>query len=272
MSLSENQQKQAEDYLENTLSLDEKSEFELLLVENQELADYIAVNQEMQVQFNENDWSFVDEENQGPEVVELENYLKSDAAKEIKSSIKKANDAFVNTTTKTTSNKKSYYSYFAIAATIVIFVGYFMFNNSPTNQEIYAEYNDWSNLPSLTSRGDSDNVLLVNGEKAFLNKDYNKAVNYFDTFLETSNNKANALLYYGVSNLELANHDKALDAFNQLISSETLDRSKGYWYKALTYLKIDNKEAAVKTLSVLVKDSTNYNYKEAQELLNKLKD
>ncbi|WP_452226281.1 tetratricopeptide repeat protein [Lacinutrix cladophorae] len=266
MSLSENLLKQAENYLENTMSLDEKKAFELHVSNNQELADYVAVNKEMRVQFNENTWSFVDEDS---EVVALENYLKSDEANEVKETLKKVNDDFVK---EKHSNKKSYFSYFAIAASVLILVGFFMFNNTPTNQEIYAEYNDWSNLPSLTSRGDSDNALLVDGEKAFLNKDYTEAVNYFNTFLETSKYNANALLYFGVSNMEIGSHDKALDAFNQLITSKSLDRSKGYWYKALTYLKMNNKEAAVKTLSILVKDTSNYNYAEALELLNKLKD
>jgi len=266
MSLSENLQNQADDYLKDTLSIHAKKAFEVLLQENQELVDYVAINKEMQAHYNEEDWSFVEED---AETVELEEYLKSDEAKALKASVKKVNDRFVK---ERPSNRRNYFSYLAIAASVIVFVGYFVFNDSPTSLEVYSDYNDWSNLPSLTSRGDSDNVLLVNGEKAFLNKEYKEAAIYFEDFLTTSNNSANALLYYGVSNIELGHYAKALDAFNQLISSETLDRSKGYWYKMLTYLKMEDKKNAIIQLELIVKDSGNYKFVEAQELLEKLRD
>ncbi|WP_452232508.1 tetratricopeptide repeat protein [Lacinutrix sp. MEBiC02595] len=266
MSLSENLQNQADDYLKDTLSIPAKKAFELLLQENEELADYISINKEMQAHYNEEDWSFVDPDE---ETVELESYLKSNEAKALQASVKKVNDSFVK---ERPFNKKNYFSYLAIAASIIVFVGYFVFSDSPTNLEVYSDYNDWSNLPSLTSRGDSDNILLVNGEKAFLNKEYQEAVVYFEDFLTTTNTNATALLYYGISNIELGNYEKALDAFNQLISSETLDSSKGYWYKMLTYLKMEDKANSIKQLELIVQDSGNYKFEEAQELLEKLRD
>lgn len=267
MSLSEDIQNQAEDYLDGKLTDAAKIAFEDMLTSNKELKDYISINQEMRAHYNNQDWSFI---NDNSEVEILEAYLKSDEANALKHTIKAVNNTFAK---EKATNKKSYFSYFAIAASIVILVGFFMFNQTPSNLEIYADYNDWSSLPSLTTRGNTDNDLLVSGEKAFLDKDYDKAENYFKTYLTTSkSNNANALLYYGISNLELGSHEKAIETFNELIVSETIDSSKGHWYKVLTYLKMDDKEAAIKTLNILVKDSLNYNHKEAQELLNKLKD
>jgi len=223
----------------------------------------------MRTQYNEQDWLFTASDS---EINPLEDYLKSDGAKEIKTAIKSVNDNYVNVTS---SNKKSYFSYLAIAASIIVLVGYFMFNSSPNNMELYAQYNDWSNLPSFTTRGDSDNKLLVSGEKAFLDSNYLKAKNYFEEFLNTSEEKnanANALLYYGITNIELGDFTKALESFNKLIASETLDSSKGYWYKALMYLKMDDKASAIKELKIIVTDASNYNYTVAKELLSKLKD
>jgi len=263
MSLSDDILKQAEDYLDGKLSSDALKAFELLLNDNQELTDYVLVNKEMRVQYNDKDWSFVNEDS---DVKPLENYLKSTEAKALKETIKSVNDDFVKSRS---SIKKNYFSYIAIAASIVVLVGYFIFNSSPTSLEIYSEYNNWSNLPSLTSRSDSDNALLVNGEKAFLDKDFEKAENYFSTYLKDLNHP-NALLYFGVSNMELGNHDKALNAFNQLIESNAIDSSKGYWYKALTYLKMDDRESVIETLNIILENGSNYNYTEAQELLEKL--
>ena len=142
MSLSENLQNQADDYLKDTLSIHAKKAFEVLLQENQELVDYVAIKKEMQAHYNEDEWSFVEED---AETVELEEYLKSDEAKALKASVKKVNDRFVK---ERPSNRRNYFSYLAIAASVIVFVGYFVFNDSPTSLEVYSDYNDWSNLPS----------------------------------------------------------------------------------------------------------------------------
>jgi hypothetical protein len=267
MSLSENLQNQADDYLTDKLSIDAKKAFELLLQDNQELVDYISINKEMQAHYNEEDWSFADK---NVEVEELERYIKSDDAKALKASIKKVNDRFVK---ESPSNKKNYFSYLAIAASVVFLIGYFVFNDSASNLELYENYNSWQELPSLISRGDVEDTTLAEAENAFVNKNYEKAHLFFDAYIQNSYTVAGTvLLYQGIVFLELNEYNNALATFNELIESNSLDNSKGYWYKALTYLKMDDTDAAIATLNVLVSDTSNYNYSKAQELLEKLRD
>jgi len=265
MSLTENILNQADDYLDGKLAFEESKAFELMLTNNQELLDYININKEMRVQYNNQDWLFVEDDT---DIEVLEKYLKSDDAKKYKASILKVNADYIN---KSNSKKTSLITYFSIAASIVILLGYFIFNSEQTNIEIYSLYNDWSNLPSLTTRSDSDNDLLVKGEEAFLNKDFNSSKEFFEMYLNTGKSiNSNVLLYLGISNLEIKNYEKALTNFDDLIESKSIDFSKGYWFKALTYLKMDDKVSSIRELSIIVKDSSNYNYNQAKKLLLEL--
>jgi len=55
-----------------------------------------------------------------------------------------------------------------------------------------------------------------------------------------------------------------------LSKSNLMDASKGLWYKALVFLKIDDKIEAEKALNQIVENETNYNFNEAKALLKKL--
>jgi tetratricopeptide (TPR) repeat protein len=70
--------------------------------------------------------------------------------------------------------------------------------------------------------------------------------------------------------LELENYREAIQTFDKLRNSNTLDNHKAYWYTALVYLKQNNAENAKKVLQTLVQDTSNYNYEKAIELLKKL--
>ncbi|WP_290702158.1 tetratricopeptide repeat protein, partial [Lacinutrix sp.] len=78
-------------------------------------------------------------------------------------------------------------------------------------------------------------------------------------------------LYLGVSQLELENYTEALKNFQKIIDSKTMDQSKGYWYKALTYLKMDDRENAIKEFEISAYSPKHFNHVEARELLKELK-
>jgi len=49
-----------------------------------------------------------------------------------------------------------------------------------------------------------------------------------------------------------------------------LDRSKGLWFKALVYLKMDDKKSAKHTLKKITENLSNFNYTKAEKLLAEL--
>lgn len=133
------------------------------------------------------------------------------------------------------------------------------------------QYNGWSELPSLIERGESENEYLVKGEEAFLNKEYAIAKQQFENVAsEGANFNANTSLYLGISYLELNEYKSALLTFDKLINSESLDASKGHWYKGLTYLKMNKKDDAKEQFEILAKHKGYYNHETAKSILKQL--
>ena len=268
MSLPEELLKQANNYLENTLSDEERSDFELELAQNKELQEYLSISKEMDKQYSDTDWQFLESTNT-KEVDALEDYLKSDETKALRSAINNASITFKKNEKKPKTFNLKKYSFLAVAALVILFLGLNFFGS---NNNLYQDYNSWEELPSLINRGEVQENILQNAEAAFLNKEYSKANNLYKQYIDTTKEfNVTAYLYLGITDLELNNEAQALSSFNKIIESNSLDASKGHWYKALTYLKFEKNDLAIEQLELIVENSDNYNFSEAQLLLNKLK-
>ena len=268
MSLSENLLKQADKYLEKLMSESENAAFEIELSNNTELQEYLAINKELGIQLDNKDWQFVDA-SKSPQVKDLEDYFKSEEAQSLKTVLSKVGDKYKDTSKPKSNNNIKRYTFFAIAASVVLLIGLFFLNN---NQNIYNDYNSWQELPSLIERGHSESATLQDAEQAFIAKDYVSANSFYSKYLkETEVINVNVYLYLGITQLELNQKDKALSTFEAILTSDSIDFSKGYWYKTLVYLKAKDKNNAIKQLKLIVKDSTNYKFSEAEKILKQLK-
>ena len=69
--------------------------------------------------------------------------------------------------------------------------------------------------------------------------------------------------------MESGNLENAKTTFDQLIESDLLDASKGYWYKALLFLK-KGEEQEAKVILEKIKSESLYNSLKAGELLEEL--
>ncbi|WP_055447817.1 tetratricopeptide repeat protein [Lacinutrix mariniflava] len=273
MNFSEDILQQIEDYLNGTMTKAQTFAFETQIKENADLAKALGINKKMRLQYSDEEWDFVKDYKNRKKINELEVLLKSNELQDKKKAIQNAGDLYFNKVKPENEIRRNKsLPFLAIAASIVLLIGYFtFFNNDLTNQEIYAQHNSWEELPSLVSRSETNSSLLSNGESAFINKDYKLAEEHFNAYV--SNKKEvniNALLYLGVSQLELENYNSALKSFQKIIDSNTLDQSKGYWYKALVYLKMDDEKNTINTLNSIVKDSKNFNFVKAEKLLKEL--
>lgn len=269
MSLSENLQLQADKYLVSTLSESELKAFKLELTNNKALQDYISINQEMNAQYNDLDWQFLGS-NFNNKVEELEQFFKKEETKELKLTLQKISDNYNNNSKKIGVKKKNIYPFLAVAASIMLLLGVFFYNS---NKNLYSNYNTWNELPSLIERSASQNQMLQNAEQAFINKDYLTANTLYSQYIKQENTtNYNVYLYLGITQIELNKNEEALLSFNKVIESNSLDFSKGYWYKALTYLKIKDNANAIVQLEIIIKNPENYKFAEAKKLLEKLKD
>ncbi|WP_104735650.1 tetratricopeptide repeat protein [Hanstruepera ponticola] len=263
MSLSDDLKKKADDYVFGSMSKQLRSEFKKRIDSDSELAAYIKVNEEMKSQYNDEDWFFIDRKHS--DIDNLESFLKNSKIQELKKTIQTINHKHFENKSK--SKKKNRY-YYLLAACLVSLLGYFVFNTSQSTLDVYTEYSDWSTLPSLTSRGESNRDLLHSAEVAFLEQDYEKTKKMLEKYSDLNSIiDPNASLYLGISYLETNDFDSAIGTFDKLIQSNSLDSSKGFWYKALVYLKAGDKKGAKNILKLIVKSPSNYNYEKARDIL-----
>jgi len=160
--------------------------------------------------------------------------------------------------------------YSSVAASIIFLFYSLLFQNSNLTT-IYEQHNSWNELPSLSIKGETIGYQKAELEKLFLSKDYNATIKLGNTILASSKNTdPNVLLYIGISQIEVNKNNDALITFTSLIESNTIDNHKGYWYKAMVYLKLDDKSNAIKVLEKIV--SKNYFKKDqALKILKKIK-
>ena len=148
----------------------------------------------------------------------------------------------------------------SIAASLLIlaFAGLWYFNDSPSNEELYqihyaiAKDEISSDISAELSEigfseGNDESLLELQNSMALFNK------NEYSAFIASTENlihlddlshyKDQILFYQGLAHMELGQFEKALEHFNYI---EGTDRTS--WYKALCYLKIEDKEQVLKII------------------------
>ena len=142
----------------------------------------------------------------------------------------------------------------------------FFLNQYETTESYYKKYAQWNDLPSFIEKGVAAN-LFVKGELLFKEKKYQEAITTLSTIDSKDVYYPFALMYIGASYDKLNENAKAIATFlrlSQLTSFE--EYSKGYWYEFLIHLKMSNQEEAKKVQSIILKDSSNYNYAIAKDI------
>jgi len=228
-------------YLENELSAEEKTTFEKQLSEDQELASAFETFKELNLHL----------ENKFGNETELKAFkknLKSISAAHFKS--KKA---------KVVAFKPWQY---AIAASVAVLVGLFVFQN------INPSFEDYNNpeMATFIERGDvNENLKLA--QDAFNSKKYKTAIPHFEVVLQM--NKSPEIQYfYAISLLEDNQFQKAETNFTELKSGTSIYKNKATWYLALSKLKQKDYDSCKAILLTIPDDFEDYD--QVQELLNEL--
>lgn len=153
---------------------------------------------------------------------------------------------------------------YAIAASVVLLVGVFVFNNFSSLR--YTDFHTHQNI-SLTVRGDNPD-LLHTAETAFNHKDFAKAETAFKALLDKGETNSELKLYSAIANIELSNYERAETLLNELKDGQSVYKNKAIWYLALSKLKQKNYEACLSILKTIPEDAEDY--KQAQKLIKKL--
>jgi cytochrome c-type biogenesis protein CcmH/NrfG len=229
-------------YLQNEMNAEEKSNFEKQVSENEEFASEFA--------------SFKIAHTQ------LENKFGIAAEREAfeENLTKIANKHFNKESSKVIAFKPWNY---AVAASIVVLVGLFFFNYM--QKPVYEDFNQHEQA-YFTERS-IENATLKQAETAFNEKRYKEAVPLFEKILKQT--KTPEIQYfYGISLLEANKTKKAAIVFQELRSGTSVYKNKATWNLALTRLKQKNYIGCKEILLTIPEDYEDY--VEVQVLLKEL--
>ncbi|MDC3388844.1 tetratricopeptide repeat protein, partial [Flavobacteriaceae bacterium] len=230
-----------------------------------ELAQEVKINKNLYALYETEDWGEIDILNK--DGIDYQEYLLSDDANKIKKAIHNANTKYnLNNITPT-----KYFKRYGIAASLILLIalGYTIETHEDSSKNLYIEFVNPSELPSLTNRSDADK-LLSDAEELFINKQYTGALRSLELYDEKYETKSiNALLYKGMCHLELNQYSEASTIFNTIKNSDSLDKNKAYWYLAATSLKQEDIDTAKKILQFIV-DNSYFNHRKAKDLLKKI--
>lgn len=153
---------------------------------------------------------------------------------------------------------------YAIAASLVLFIGVFSYNlfSIPS----YGDFASYDTI-NLTVRG-SQNDLITNAEKAFNTKNFTDAETYFSQLLSTDINNQELQLYKAISEIELNKFDKAEILLTKISQGNSAFKNKAIWYLALSKLKQKEYKECIEILKSIPEEAEDYTM--AQKLLKKI--
>ena len=269
IELTEQLLAQIDGYLKETLSAAEKEAFEQRLQNEPELQEEVRLQQQLFDIIGKEQWHTIERLQYEDRITKLKSKLRSSEYQNLSANLRNAEKAYLKEQT-TINPFKKYYRYIAVAAAIIIFFGIYITQTIVSLRSYYETYVNWSDLPSFVEKGQEQNTFLQ-GEEAFKQKNYTEAIAHFQKILPTDELYTNSLVYIGAAYDLLDENDKAIATFQKLASvDDKYERSRGNWYIAMLYLKMENKEKAISLLRTLTKDADSYNYEEAKVLLDTL--
>jgi len=155
--------------------------------------------------------------------------------------------------------------YIAIAASIAaLFILGTLLWPSSSMYEQYAMHAPYS----FQQKGDSFNDL-ISAAKAFNAKDYKTACSHFENYLKENAQDKEAYFALGICHLEMNQEQKALEIFDSELFKNSVFEGKAQWYKALSYLKMEDYQSCIMVLERIKSDSPYYD--KSLSLLKELK-
>lgn len=169
------------------------------------------------------------------------------------------------------SNKIPTLYWFSAAVVVLFFGGLTWFQlKSSSPEQLYQEYyQSYPNVLAPTVRGDSERNLKSDAFYEYDSGNYEKSLELFSKIYKEEAVDY-ALFYQAMSLMELKQYADAIALFDQFKTADNNAFSPFVkWYKALSYLKLNEKEKAVQLLKELSKEE-NPQQSKAKELLDAL--
>lgn len=174
---------------------------------------------------------------------------------------------------KQSSNSKSSFKYWSMAASIALLMGlgWFAYNtfSGPDYGELYAaNFEAYPNTVYTITRSDGEQSLERDAFAAYEAGDYEKAVTAF-LDLKTKGGTTHTDFYLAQSYLHLGKDQEAIEALKRVILNDMGFKAEANWYLALAYLKSEDEVNAITTLNRHI-ENFDYNRENSQALLKEL--
>lgn len=255
-----------ESYLADTMSAEEVVAFEQLIANDPELR--AEVDLARQINLHLTDTSGDTDIPETEYVRKMRSYLQGEEAREVQKKIQKVGREYHSNSSKP-KRKRSLLIAAAVALMLASTLA-LLFIQDPGTEQLYAQYYTSSDLPGVVQR-DGSNSLLELGALAFQNEEYLEAVAYLEDYKSTTENPIVAsYLYKGAAHMELNEFYKAIEEFELAIDSDSMDATKGFWFKAMAYLKAGDELKAKYILKDISEHVWYFNHDKAKELLKSL--
>ncbi|MCB0851510.1 MAG: hypothetical protein KDD63_04785 [Bacteroidetes bacterium] len=179
------------------------------------------------------------------------------------------------TFTHNIARRSVFWRYSGIAASLLVLVGVtFMLNRAqdkPTSADVLTQYyKPYDNMITFRDSVSQSEELLQSAMEAYEAKEYQLAVTAFQEYIKTSEEDLRPYIYLGISQMELGNFQQADESFVKVMTLKPY-RQQAQWYRVLTYLKADNKEAAIQYINeVRAETPDHYRYREMGQILKLL--
>lgn len=214
-----------EEYLQGNMSREERSLFEAALSSNEELSSEFMVYRTIETEMR-NDIKHKAQK------IALENSLQALNARYFKSNQgqnAKVFQLFPNRLYKITA---------AIAASIlVMLIAYALFLQPGQNTQRLASNYFNTHLEQLSQTMDASQDSLQLGIAAYNNKEYSKALQYFQGLYSHHPDNTEAKKNLGLVYLATKEYDKALQQFDELAKLKHLHSNSGLFLKAVTLMQ-----------------------------------
>lgn len=260
-----------EAYLNNNLSNNQLITFEERLKNDIDFFEKVQLEKQLFETLNEKSLKYsFNKEHKSVQAYKAE--FENDVTKGIKSAIIKAEGDYYNESrSKKEIKRKRSLLVYASAASVVFFISIFFWTNTNESPaDLYAEYIELSELPSLAERGNVNTDVLLNAQRLFENESYDKTIDILKNTLNDSiGNQAIKYVYLGIAQMELNQFDEATKTFKTLAQSDFVDAPLAYWYMALLHLKKEEIKECKTLLKKLINENL-HNKIKAEELLIKI--
>jgi tetratricopeptide (TPR) repeat protein len=224
-------------YIQNSLSVTERQQFETLLENDLDFANKVAQHNNVHKAIKAH------------EKEQLKSHLQEFEAKQ--------------SAQKTPETSSRNYIRLAVAVVLLLFfglLGNYIVQQVNFHENLYVRYFEpYPNALQPVTRGQNDSDLLSKATRAYEAKKYATAIETFDLIqVGLDNPNVEISFYKAMSLLNLGKEKEALDLLRKIKHSETRFTPQIYWYGALIHLKFKEEEKALKALEYMDRIQTGY--------------